>query len=153
LQSSSSIRLQIESALSQKIPSALTPAPKLIRPIAATGIEAVDAVLQGGLSIGAVSELVGPECSGRTSLALSFLARITQAAKVFAWIDVSNTFDPLSAAALGVDLSRLLWIRCGVATASTTNSTSRLFSLPEKYLVPAPGKKGLHGGGFATRRS
>jgi len=51
----------------------------------------VDEVLQGGLPIGAISELVGPECSERTSLALSCLARMTQASKVCAWVDVSDT--------------------------------------------------------------
>ena len=84
---SSAIRLQIESPLAQKIPSALTPAPKMIRPVAATGIASLDEVLKGGLPVGAVSELVGPECSGRTSVALSFLSRMTQAAKVCAWIE------------------------------------------------------------------
>src|SRR5580698_1759536 len=102
--SAAAIRLQIESALAQKIPSALSPVPRMVRPVAATGIEALDDVLRGGLPIGAVSEVVGPECSGRTSLALSFLAKTMQAGKVCAWIDVSNTFDPLSAAAIGVDL-------------------------------------------------
>jgi recombination protein RecA len=84
---SSASRLQIESALAQKIPSALTPAPKMVRPVAATGIASLDDVLKGGLPVGAVSELVGPECSGRTSVALSFLSRMTQAAKVCAWIE------------------------------------------------------------------
>jgi recombination protein RecA len=80
--SSSAIRLQIETALAQKIPSALTPAPKMVRPVAGTGIGTLDEILEGGLPIGAISELVGPECSGRTSVALSFLARMTQMAKV-----------------------------------------------------------------------
>ena len=145
--SSSAVRLQIESALAQKIPSALTPAPRMVRPVAATGIEALDDVLRGGLPIGAVSEVVGPECSGRTSLALSFLAKTTQAGKVCAWIDVSNTFDPLSAAAIGVDLARLLWVRCGVQ-ANRIQPASRNFTLPEKYLLPPSIRKGLHGGGF-----
>lgn len=92
--SSSSIRLQIETSLAQKIPSALTPAPKMVRPVEGTGIETLDEILKGGLPIGAISELVGPECSGRTSVALSFRARMTQMAKVCAWIDVSNAFDP-----------------------------------------------------------
>ena len=96
--SASTLRLQIESALAQRIPSALTPTPKMIRPVAATGIPPLDDMLGGGLPIGAISELVGPECSGRTSAAISFLARTTQAAKVCAWIDVSNAFDPASAA-------------------------------------------------------
>src|SRR5580700_964810 len=110
----STIRTQIEVTLAHKIPSALTPAPKMIRPMAETGIESLDNLLQGGLPIGAVSELVGPECSGRTGIALSFVAQMTQAGKVCAWIDVSNAFDPASAAAAGVDLARLLWTRCGV---------------------------------------
>jgi hypothetical protein len=144
--SASTIRLQIETVLAQKIPSALTPAPKMIRPLEATGIEAVDAVLHGGLPIGAISELVGPEGSGRTSLAVSFLAQMTQAGKVCAWIDVSNAFDPLSAAAAGVDLSRLLWVRCGIMPASKEVPTP-IFALPSKYLVPVNTTKGLHGGG------
>jgi len=97
--------------------------------------------------VGAVSELVGPECSGRTAVALSFLARLTQAAKVCAWIDASNTFDPVSAAASGVDLARLLWVRCGASQKIVQRST-RSFTLPDKYLVSPPAKKGLHGGGF-----
>src|SRR5580692_9337812 len=125
--SATAVRLQIESALAQKIPSALTPAPKMVRPVAATGIAALDDVLRGGLPVGAVSEMVGPECSGRTSLALSFLAQLTQGGKVCAWIDVSNTFDPLSAAAIGVDLARLLWVRCGVQ-ARRVEPTRRNFS-------------------------
>jgi len=145
--SSSAIRLQIESALALKISSALTPVPKLIRPITATGIKTLDELLKGGLPGGAVSELVGPECSGRTSVALSFLAQMTQAAKVCAWIDVSNTFDPASAAAAGIDLARLLWVRCGVLQR-ITQQASQSFALPEKYLVPPPAKRGLHGGGF-----
>ena len=43
------LRLQIESTLSRKIPSALTPTPKMMRPVAATGIAPLDDVLQGGL--------------------------------------------------------------------------------------------------------
>jgi len=99
------------------------------------------------LPIGAVSELVGPDCSGRTSIALSFLSRITQASKVCAWIDVSDMLDPGSVAAAGVDLARLLWVRCGVMQKAAAPAM-RSFVLPEKYLVPPAGKKGLHGGGF-----
>jgi hypothetical protein len=143
--SSSAVRLQIESALAQKIPSA----PKMVRPLAATGIEALDDVLRGGLPIGAVSEIVGPDCSGRTSLALSFVAQTTQACKVCAWIDVSNTFDPLSAASIGVDLARLLWVRCGVQPRRVQQSEQD-FTLPEKYLIPPAIRRGLHGGGFGS---
>lgn len=143
-------RRQIEASLARRIPSALTPAPRTIRPVATTGIPAVDALLEGGFPLGAVTELVGPECSGRTSLALSFLAGITQAARVCAWIDVSDALDPESAAAADVDLSRLLWVRCGARPASRTSSSQRpTFSLPEKHLS-ALAQKGLHGGGFGS---
>lgn len=145
--SASLVRQQIESILAQRIPSALTPAPRMIRPVEATGIEALDEVVNGGLPIGAISELVGPECSGRTSVALSFLSRVIREFKVCAWVDVSNTFDPESAAAAGVDLTRLLWIRCG-AVRSEERRVSRNFSVPDKFLVSAPIKRGLHGGGF-----
>jgi recombination protein RecA len=145
----STIRTQIEAALAHKIPSALTPAPKMIRPLTETGIESLDDLLQGGLPIGAVSELVGPECSGRTDIALSFVAHLTQASKVCAWIDASNNFDPTSAAAAGVDLARLLWVRCG-AVQEAAKRPGRSFVLPDKYLVPRPAKKGLHGGGFGA---
>lgn len=147
--SASALRLQIESTLAQRIPSALTPAPKMIRAVAAIGIEPLDDLLGGGLPIGAISELVGPECSGRTSAAISFLALTTQAAKVCAWIDVSNVFDPASAAAAGVDLTRLLWVRCGVPQMSIAR-LSHDFVLPDKYYAPPSVKKGLHGGGFGS---
>jgi hypothetical protein len=76
----------------------------------------VDDLLEGGLPIGAISEFVGPESSGRTSLALSFLAGATRTGKVGAWIDVCDELDPESAAAAGVDLAGLLWVRCGVSS-------------------------------------
>jgi recombination protein RecA len=149
--SASILRRQIESELANRIPSALTPAPRSLRPVAATGIRTVDDLLEGGLPLGAITEVVGPECSGRTSFALSFLAQITQAERVCAWIDVSDALDPESAAAAGVDLSRLLWVRCGVQPTSTVRSSmQRAFSLPEKYFVSPVVKKGLHGGGFGS---
>jgi len=149
MSSVATLRRQIEANLAARIPSALTPAPRTIRPVAITGIRAVDELLEGGLPLGAITEVVGPECSGRTSFALSFLAQMTQTEKVCAWIDVSDALDPESAAAAGVDLSRLLWVRCGVQASSHVQPpVKRAFSLPEKYLFPPPFKKGLHGGGF-----
>jgi hypothetical protein len=113
--SASALRAQIEAALTDRIPSALTPAPRVIRPRTATGISQVDELTEGGLPVGAITEICGAASSGRTTLALSFLAQITRASRVCAWIDVSDTLQPESAAAAGVDLMRLLWVRCGVS--------------------------------------
>src|ERR1700734_4349881 len=100
------LRAQIEANLAKRIPSALTPSPKIAYTVAPTGIREIDELLHGGFPIGALSEVVGPECSGRTSLALAFVAGMTQAGKVCAWIDVSNCFQPEAAGAIGTDLSR-----------------------------------------------
>ncbi len=145
--SASAIRLKVETALAHRIPSALTPAPRVIRPVTPTGDAAVDVLLDGGFPLGAVTELTGQESSGRTSLALSFTAGITRAGCVAAWIDVSDTLSPESASAAGVDLSRLLWVRCGVAPAQSPPAHPYRFALPEKYLASPPATKGLHGGG------
>lgn len=145
--SASAIRLQIEAALAQRIPSALTSAPRVMRPVVATGVAEVDALLDGGLPVGAITEFVGPECSGRTSLALAFLSRLTRTGSVAAWVDVLNALDSESAAAVGVELDRLLWVRCGAVTAKAQPEATHRFALPEKYLVPPVPIKGLHGGG------
>jgi recombination protein RecA len=151
MRSATQIRNQIETALAERIPAALTPSPRMPRAIAATGIQSVDELLEGGLPIGAITEVVGPECSGRTSLALSFLAGMTQANKICAWIDVSDGLDPESAAANGVELSRLLWVRCGIPDAPHIVPVSQPpFVLPEEYFTPPPTKRGLHGGGFGS---
>jgi recombination protein RecA len=138
------LRAQIEANLAERIPSALTPLPRLPSPVSPTGIREIDALLQGGFPAGAISEIVGQECSGRTSLALAFVAGMTQEGKVCAWVDVSDTLHPESAAALGVDLSRLLWIRCGVLPGTVPQSPQRGLRTVGK---PYKGKSDLPQGG------
>ncbi len=110
--SATALRLQIEHSLERSFPAALTPAQRTIRETASTGIDEVDALLDGGLPVGAISEINGPESSGRTSLVLSFLAQRTAAGQVCAWVDADDALDPESAAANGVNLRQLLWVRC-----------------------------------------
>ena len=110
--SSSSLRLQIEHTLQERIPAALSPRPVGLRESISCGVGALDVLASGGFPVGALAELVGPECCGRTTAALSFLAEITSRGSACAWIDVADALDPESAAANGVDLSRLLWVRC-----------------------------------------
>ena len=75
-----------------------------------TGIREVDQ-LSKGFPRGRITEIVGPNSSGRTSLLLSTLAQVTDKEEVCALIDPAGIFDPASAAHIGVDLERLLWIR------------------------------------------
>lgn len=110
--SAAALRLEIERTLEHRFPAALTPAPKTIYEVAPTGVAAADALLEGGLPVGAISEVTGPESSGRTSLTLAFLAKRTEAGQVCAWVDAGDSFDPESAAASGVELKQLLWVRC-----------------------------------------
>jgi recombination protein RecA len=115
LRSSSLLKVQIERALEHSFPAALTAVPRCMPEVAAIGIEDLDALLNGGLPVGAISELTGPDSSGRTSLAFTFVAQRIASGNVCAWIDASDSLDPESAAACGVDLKRLLWVRCSYA--------------------------------------
>jgi len=119
--SATALRLEIEHALERSFPAALTPAQRTIRETASTGIAEVDALLDGGLPVGAISEVNGPASSGRTTLVLSFLAQRTAAGEVCAWVDADDAFDPESAAANGVNLRQLLWVRCREADGSIRN--------------------------------
>lgn len=110
--SAATLRRQIEQDLETRFPAALTPSQRTIREVAPTGIEAADLLLEGGLPVGAISEIIGPASSGRTTFALSFLAACTADARFCAWIDVHDALDPESAAANGVSLNQLLWVRC-----------------------------------------
>jgi recombination protein RecA len=76
-----------------------------------TGIPEIDA-LAGGFPRGALTEICGSPCSGRTTVLLSALASRTAEAEVCALIDARDSFDPRSAEAAGVELQRLLWVRC-----------------------------------------
>ncbi len=64
---------------------------------------------------GRITEIHGAASSGRTSLLYSALAQATAEGESCALVDGENMFDPASAAAAGVELHRLLWIRCGGA--------------------------------------
>jgi recombination protein RecA len=147
MSSAATVRAQVEAALAERIPGALTPVAKTIRDVMATGIAAVDGVLEGGLPVGAVTEMIGAECSGRTALALSFVAGVTRAERACAWVDVSDALSPESAAAAGVDLRRMLWVRCGVTAAKKSVGVRENFKLAEKYFAAPVVKRGLHGGG------
>jgi hypothetical protein len=94
----------------------VVPASRLaIRPTPETvscGIREMD-TLTGGLPRGCLTEICGTASSGRTSLLLAAMAAATQRQEACALVDVSDAFDPVSAANAGVQFERLLWVRCG----------------------------------------
>lgn len=108
------MRAALESLLrAKKLDATLTSASAPVPPdrLAATGWAPLDAALGGGLRRGHLSEIAGAPSTGRTSLMGHALAAATRRGEVAALVDASDTFDPGSAAALGVDLPRVLWVR------------------------------------------
>ena len=105
----------MESALALRFPSALSMRSVTAPERLSCGLEEVDRVLGGGLPLGAITELAGLHSSGRTTLVLSTMAVVTQLGDSCAYVDAADALDPVSAAALGVDLRRLLWVRTGDA--------------------------------------
>ena len=108
---SAAIRLQVQTALEKRVPAALTPKIKQAPEVFSTGIEEVDAVLDGGIPRGSITEVAGGASTGKTSFALSSIAAITQSGAACAWVDVNDALSPESAAAANVVLKRLLWLR------------------------------------------
>jgi len=79
--------------------------------VAATDQAALDGRLGGGFPRGQLSEIAGTRSSGRASLMLQMIAAATARGELVALVDVLDMLDVESAAAAGVDLDRLLWIR------------------------------------------
>ncbi|HEX2658022.1 MAG TPA: hypothetical protein VHU40_07105 [Polyangia bacterium] len=77
----------------------------------ATGLPPLDAALGGGWPAATLAELCGRRSAGRTSVLHASLAAALAREQTVALIDTASAFDPRSAEAAGVPLSRLLWIR------------------------------------------
>jgi len=105
------LRSQIETALAGRVTAPFTYRDRKIVEAVPAGIPEIDS-LTGGLPRGSLTEICGPNCSGRTSLLVSALASRTADAEVCAFIDGRDAFDPHSAEAAGVELKQLLWVRC-----------------------------------------
>lgn len=102
---------QIESLLRARKLDGTLARPELVPATASTGIASLDEALGGGWRRGELSELAGPVSSGRTSVLVATLAAATERGEVVSLIDSIDRFDPGSAAAAGVDVTRLLWVR------------------------------------------
>ena len=74
-----------------------------------TGILPLDIALGvGGLPRGRITELYGPESSGKTTVALHMIAEAQKQGGVAAFIDAEHALDPIYAAKLGVNIDDLL---------------------------------------------
>jgi hypothetical protein len=109
--STATLRLQIETTLANRVPAALALKIKQAPELFPTGINEVDAVLNGGIPRGSITEVCGAASTGRTSFGLAVVAAITQSGAACAWVDVSDALSPESAAAANIILKRMLWLR------------------------------------------
>ena len=146
------VRRQVEFSIAARNPAALSPR---IRPqveCLPCGIRVLDELLQGGIPIGVVTEFIGTACSGRTTMALAYVAAMVRTGAVCAWVDVSDAIAPECVAASGVDLERLLWVRCGTRTESISQELTSPSIIPtaDKDVTALPRHPG---GGSAHPRS
>jgi hypothetical protein len=124
MSAASLLRSQIEARLPSAFAVYRQPEHKTIP----TGISQIDDFI-GGVPVGALTEICGSSLasSGKTSVLVSLLANATQD-HFCALVDANDAFDPTPADMTEMNLSRLLWVRCG-------KSQSRLKPLEQAFKV------------------
>jgi hypothetical protein len=91
-----------------------------------SGLETLDALLDGGLVRGRISEIIGPIGSGRTTIAACFVSAATRAGEIIAWIESTHNFDPAAIAAGSASLERILWASVDDRRQLFSESAARL---------------------------
>ncbi|KAA3615624.1 MAG: recombinase RecA [Calditrichaeota bacterium] len=77
--------------------------------VISTGSISLDAALGvGGVPVGRITEIYGPESSGKTTLALHCVAEAQKNGGLAAFVDAEHALDPIYAKKLGVDTTNLL---------------------------------------------
>jgi hypothetical protein len=94
----------------------------------------LEGLFQNGLPRGVIAEISGRRSSGKTSICLHVLAQATRNGEVCAVVDTCGNFHPGSAQEAGVELNRLVWIRCNENSGHALRATDLL----------------LHAGGFGV---
>ena len=79
---------------------------------AALPVASLKTLLSKGLQRGILAEINGRRSSGRTALCLHLLAHATQRGEICAVVDLYDSFHPASAAAAGIAIDRIVWVRC-----------------------------------------
>ena len=99
------IRQQFGSGSIQRLGDTPAPASEILP----TGSLAIDVALgAGGLPLGRIAEIYGPESSGKTTFCLSVLAQAQRRGGTGAFIDVEHALDPHWARRCGVDVEQLV---------------------------------------------
>ena len=84
-------------------------AERLVTEAISTGSVALDIALGvGGIPKGRITEIYGPESSGKTTLALHLVAEAQKAGGICAYVDAEHALDPEYARRLGVNIDSLL---------------------------------------------
>lgn len=76
-------------------------------PTVSSGSLVLDSIT-GGIPVGRVVTVMGPEASGKTSMALNVIANVQKQGGYAAFIDLENALDPVYAGKLGVDMKTLV---------------------------------------------
>lgn len=97
-------------------------------------LPALNCLPHNSLSRSAVAQVSGRRSSGRTSIALYALAQATGRGEICAVIDLYDSFHPASGDAAGIQLDRILWVRCHGNAEHALRATDLL----------------LHAGGFGV---
>jgi hypothetical protein len=158
---------QLRAALPESFRSRIRSARELVREVReaeegeeplVTAVPALDRLLEGGLPRGQLVELIGSRSSGRFSALLAVLAAVTGTGEAAALVDLGDGLDPETAATIGVDLDRLLWVRprkLKDALAATELLLASGFSLVVLDLGPPPvrGGRGVEAGWLRLART
>jgi len=118
----SQLKTYIQALVTEKIPDAFTLRKEELARKIPTGIQPLDLLIQG-FQRGELTEIYGQGSSGRTTLAISFMAEVTRRAEACALVDVSDSLDPESLSVADANLDQLLWIRCGKASEASPDSS------------------------------
>ena len=91
-----------------------------------SGLAALDAIIDGGIARGRISEIIGSVGSGRTTLAARFVSEATRAGEIAAWIEGAHGFDPAAIGADKASLDRVLWVSADSGRKLVPDSSGRL---------------------------
>jgi hypothetical protein len=142
-------RLRLEQILEGKKLDGTLLRPWMIAPgrrAVTSGIVALDEALGGGWASGEISELVGTRSSGCTGTLVGTMAAFTRRGDLVGHVDAFDRFDPAGAAAAGVELDRVLWVRGPACTAE--HATPALLDRAVQHAIRAADLI-VRAGGFA----